>query len=106
MGRVKIVLVKKIAEKLVDDYPGKFTQDFEENKKVVGILLEVRSKKLRNLVAGHVTRLVALREAAAPKGVKAAEEAAETATEAEVEEVAEKPSETPSGGSVRSPSPP
>jgi len=88
MGRVKIVLVKKVAEKLVSDYPGKFTQDFAANKKVVDELLEVHSKKLRNLVAGYVTRLVALR------------------TVGGSEEVEEEVNETPSEESVRYPSPP
>ena len=61
MGRVKIVLVKKVAERLVAEHPGKFTQDFAENKKLVDALVDVQSKKLRNLVAGRVTRLVTLR---------------------------------------------
>ncbi len=90
MGRVKIVLVKKVAERLVADYPGKFTQDFAANKKVVDELVEVRSKKLRNLVAGHVTRLVTLRSAGALEAV---------------EEVEEEASETPSEESAHSPSP-
>jgi len=87
MGRVKIVLVKKFAERLVADYPGKFTLDFEENKRLVDKLVDVQSKKLRNLVAGHVTRLVALRGAAATK------------------EAEEEVSETPSEESAHSPSP-
>lgn len=93
MGRVKIVLVKKTAERLLAEYPGKFTTDFEANKKVVDELLDVHSKKLRNLVTGHVTRLVVQRGGEAPEA-EATSENAEPAI-----------SETPSGESVRSPIP-
>jgi len=57
MGRVKSVLVKKVAEKLMADHPERFTEDFESNKRVVDEMVIVYSKKLRNLIAGHVTRV-------------------------------------------------
>ena len=60
MGKVRIGLVKRTARKLLEMYPDLFTEDFEHNKRVVSQLVEVESKKLRNQIAGYVTRLVRL----------------------------------------------
>ncbi len=60
MGKVRIGLVKRTARRLIEMYPDLFTEDFEHNKKVVGQLVETPSKKLRNQIAGYVTRLVRL----------------------------------------------
>ncbi len=38
-------------------YPDKFTTDFENNKKAVQLLTTVSSIKVRNRIAGYVTRL-------------------------------------------------
>ncbi len=60
MGKVRIGLVKRTARRLIATYPDLFTEDFEHNKKVVSQLVETNSKKLRNQIAGYVTRLVKL----------------------------------------------
>ena len=57
MGRVKSAQVKKFAKKLLEQHKEHFTGDFERNKKVVSSLIDT-SKKLRNSIAGYVTRLV------------------------------------------------
>ncbi len=57
MGRIKTTLVKRISEKLFNEYSDRFTTDFEQNKKVVMDLLDVSSKKMRNVIAGYITRL-------------------------------------------------
>lgn len=57
MGKVRPVYVKRTARILLEKYPDKFTTDFEYNKKVVGELLKI-NKKVRNRIAGYVTRLV------------------------------------------------
>jgi len=48
-----------IGEDLLDRYPDAFGEDFEENKRQVERLTEVRSGLVRNRVAGYVTRSVA-----------------------------------------------
>ena len=60
MGKVRIGLVKRVARRLLAAYPDLFTEDFEHNKRVVAQLVELESKKLRNQIAGYVTRLVRL----------------------------------------------
>ena len=70
MGKVRPAYVKRTARMLLERYPDKFTNDFEHNKRVVGELLKT-TKRVRNKVAGYITRLVKVRER-----LKALEEAA------------------------------
>ena len=60
VGKVRIGLVKRTARRLLNMYPDLFTEDFEHNKQVVARLVDVGSKKLRNQIAGYVTRLIRL----------------------------------------------
>lgn len=62
MGRIAPTPVKRAARKLFAYYKDKFTGDFTKNKLVVSELSEISSKKLRNVVAGYVTRLVKQKE--------------------------------------------
>mgnify|MGYP001626148906 CR=1 FL=1 len=50
--------IRKLAEELLEQYREKFTNNFEENKKVLNEIAEVKSKYLRNKVAGYITRIV------------------------------------------------
>tara|TARA_Y100000034_G_C6514533_1_gene221194 strand:- start:124 stop:306 length:183 start_codon:yes stop_codon:yes gene_type:complete len=52
MGRIKSKLIKRTGRNLLED--DKFSSDFSENKKVLGDLMP--SKKIRNQVAGYITR--------------------------------------------------
>ncbi|HID16520.1 MAG TPA: 30S ribosomal protein S17e [Candidatus Atribacteria bacterium] len=61
MGKVRPILVKRLARELLSRYPDKFTLDFEENKRLVAELTDIKSKRLRNRVAGYITRLVRIR---------------------------------------------
>ena len=60
MGKVRTEHVKRIAKELVQRFPDKFTTDFENNKKMVEEYTNLSSTKLRNRIAGYVTRLVAI----------------------------------------------
>ena len=64
MGKVRPDAVKKIAREMIKRYPDRFTTDFEENKKSLEPLLEIPSIRLRNRIAGYITRLVAIAKAA------------------------------------------
>jgi len=65
---------------LLERYPDKFTTDFEHNKRVVGGLLKT-TKRVRNKVAGYITRLVKMREKLKALEEAAAAMAAEEGTE-------------------------
>lgn len=58
MGRIKTQLVKRTTIGLYREHKDMFKKDFEENKVLVSELLDFPSKKMRNLVAGYITRLV------------------------------------------------
>jgi small subunit ribosomal protein S17e len=62
LGKVRTEKVKRIAHEFVKRYPGKFTSDFEENKKIVMSLANIPSSKLRNRIVGYITRLMVLSE--------------------------------------------
>ena len=70
MGKVRTSVVKRTARKLLEMYPDIFTTDFEHNKRVVSELIEYKSKKLRNQIAGYITHLVKIRQ----KALEATEE--------------------------------
>lgn len=58
MGRIKTLLVKRIAHKLVKLHAQEFTSEFDKNKALVEKYTNVASSKLRNLIAGCTARLV------------------------------------------------
>jgi small subunit ribosomal protein S17e len=60
LGKVRPEHVKRIAKELVQRFPDKFTTNFENNKKLVGEFTNLSSTKLRNRIAGYVTRLVTI----------------------------------------------
>lgn len=57
MGKIKPTTVKRVGKKLFQTYPGKFTTNFEENKKLIAETVEYKSKKLRNVLAGYMVKL-------------------------------------------------
>lgn len=61
MGKVRTKMIKRTARELFEKYPELFTRDFEHNKRVVSRLIEVKSKRVRNQIAGYITHLVAIR---------------------------------------------
>ena len=63
MGRIKTKLIKRNSIKLLQVNPDTFKKEFEENKKLVSERAEIHSKKLRNIIAGYITRLVKQQEA-------------------------------------------
>jgi len=57
MGTVRERAIKRIAYKLVKEYPELWTTDFEHNKRMLQKIAIVRSKVYRNRIAGYITRL-------------------------------------------------
>jgi len=57
MGKVRIETVKRISRELLRKYPERFTGQFESDKQAVNELVVTQSKRLRNRIAGYVTRL-------------------------------------------------
>ncbi len=58
MGRVKTTAVKVLAREILEKHGDKFSSDFEKNKKVIAKVKKIDSKKVRNVVAGYITKEV------------------------------------------------
>ncbi|MBS3171779.1 30S ribosomal protein S17e [Candidatus Woesearchaeota archaeon] len=58
MGRIKTSMIKNLTKKLYAANKPLFKEDFNSNKLVLNELIKTESKKLRNIIAGYLTRLV------------------------------------------------
>ena len=57
LGRIKTKLIKRITEELFAKYSDRFTTNYAENKKALNLLIMAQSKKIKNAIAGYLTRL-------------------------------------------------
>ncbi|MBI4155359.1 30S ribosomal protein S17e [Candidatus Woesearchaeota archaeon] len=57
MGRIKTAKIKRSSNMIMKSFDKELKLDFESNKKLISQLAEIPSKKIRNIVAGYVTRL-------------------------------------------------
>ena len=70
MGNIRQINIKNIAIELLEKYPKEFIAgDFQHNKVKVAELTDVKSKLLRNRIAGYVTRRLSPRTRDKEKGV-------------------------------------
>ena len=58
MGRIKTMMIKRITNNLVAEHRDEFKKTFAENKVLLEQFADIPSKKLRNVIAGYVTRLM------------------------------------------------
>ncbi len=56
MGRIKTKPIKSAGERLFAEFGDHFSTDFEKNKEVLPRFAEVRSKKIRNILAGYLVK--------------------------------------------------
>ena len=61
VGKVRTVLIKRLARELVEKYTENFSANFDKNKELVDELLLNTTKRLRNRIAGYITHLMKLR---------------------------------------------
>ncbi|HLC84768.1 MAG TPA: 30S ribosomal protein S17e [Candidatus Nanoarchaeia archaeon] len=57
MGRIKTQRVKRKSTQMFAEQAGAFNSSFDDNKKVLDKFYDITSKKLRNTIAGYITRL-------------------------------------------------
>ncbi|NHJ84518.1 MAG: 30S ribosomal protein S17e [Asgard group archaeon] len=58
MGKIRSDKIKRTSKELVAKYHTHFTTNFDENKILVSKLTNVQSKRMRNRIAGYVTRIM------------------------------------------------
>jgi small subunit ribosomal protein S17e len=66
LGKVKTEQIKRLAKELMERFPDKFSSDFDANKHAVDALTQGATTKVRNQVAGYITRTVSLTRADSP----------------------------------------
>jgi len=52
------MFIKQIARALLEKYGDKFTTDFNKNRQIIEQIAYISSKKIRNQVAGYITKLM------------------------------------------------
>lgn len=63
MGKVRPDFIKRIAKELIEREPKLYSEKFEDNKQILNQITEIRTKRLRNRIAGYITSLVKLKAA-------------------------------------------
>ncbi|NHJ85896.1 MAG: 30S ribosomal protein S17e [Asgard group archaeon] len=58
MGNIRSDKIKRTAKELVAKYHQHLSTDFDHNKVLVSKLTNVDSKRMRNRIAGYVTRIM------------------------------------------------
>jgi small subunit ribosomal protein S17e len=56
MGRIKSISVKTLADELIRARASSFTTDFVKNKKALNEIKPIKSKKVKNVLAGYITK--------------------------------------------------
>lgn len=56
--------IKRIAKELIRRFPDKFSNNFENNKRMVDMLIRGATTKVRNQIAGYITHVFAGTQAA------------------------------------------
>jgi small subunit ribosomal protein S17e len=65
LGKVKTDQVKRTGKELMRRFPNKFNASFDENKRLVESLTEGTTTRVRNQIAGYITRTIALAQSGA-----------------------------------------
>ena len=59
LGKVRTEHIKRLTRELTRRFPDKFSKDFEGNKQAVKTLIQGARPKVRNQIAGYITRAFA-----------------------------------------------
>jgi small subunit ribosomal protein S17e len=57
LGRIKTTFIKNLAKDLLEKEPSRFSTVYKKNKEIVKQLVDIKSKRTRNIVAGYITAL-------------------------------------------------
>jgi small subunit ribosomal protein S17e len=59
LGSVRTEQIKRISRELLRRFPDKFSDNFEHNKRIVSMLAQGATIKVRNQIAGYITHALA-----------------------------------------------
>ena len=69
LGKVKREHIKHLAKDLMLRFPDKFSNNFDANKHAVDALTRGATTKVRNQVAGYISRTISLTHANSPSEI-------------------------------------
>ncbi|MGC9079614.1 MAG: 30S ribosomal protein S17e [Nanopusillaceae archaeon] len=58
MGRILHGKFRREADKIFEKYGNLFSTDYKKNVKILEVVADIPSKRLRNMIAGYITRKV------------------------------------------------
>lgn len=58
MGRISSVLIKRTGNEILSKFSSEFKLDYAHNKKALDTVATMTSKKLKNVIAGYITRKI------------------------------------------------
>ena len=70
LGKVKTEQIKHLGKELMARFPSKFNTNFDDNKTQVDELTKGPTTRVRNKVAGYITRTYALAQANKESGME------------------------------------
>jgi small subunit ribosomal protein S17e len=76
LGKVKTEQIKRVGKELMARFPAKFTRNFDENKRLVDSLTQGTTTRVRNQIAGYITRKLSLAQASSSTEPDVSEEEA------------------------------
>jgi small subunit ribosomal protein S17e len=59
LGKVRTEQIKRLAKELIRRFPDRFSNNFENNKRLVNMLVIGATTKVRNQIAGYITHAFA-----------------------------------------------
>jgi ribosomal protein S17E len=63
MGRIKTLPIKRVTKEIFAKFGDRLSEDYKSNKDFLNSIAEIKSNKIRNIIAGYLTRLAKTREA-------------------------------------------
>ncbi len=58
MGRILHGKFRRAAENILSRYSDLFTTEYKKNVKILSVVASIPSKRLRNMIAGYITRKI------------------------------------------------
>lgn len=70
MGNVYTKDIKRVAVQLYEKFKDQISTDYQANKKLVDAYVDVMSKKVRNRIAGYLTRYAKMQKTQAKREIE------------------------------------
>ncbi len=70
LGKVKTEQIKRVGKELIARFPDKFSSNFDDNKRAVSAFTDGATTRVRNQIAGYITRVYSSAQAESDEEVE------------------------------------